>query len=225
MNAIATNVGLSATVNMKHILAALHCASTEETRYYLNGVCVQIRARETFAVATDGHVLFAAHHALKADETFKGVLKPGEPDNKLIGDFILTSTSVKAIKPRRIVDANAVMTLVDKTTVKLVCDDEDFYAKLIDGTFPDWRRAVPSDTNLAKAKEHIDDMDYNSRKLEAFWKCAKVLDSTTGGSGNPFYLARNGSGPALVRFADPDAIGCIMPYRTSAKRGKRPAWI
>ncbi len=217
---------MQAIVNMKHILAALHCVSSEETRYYLNGVCLEIQERRSFAVSTDGSVLFAAHHAL-ADEKKRGaVTTPADPDNTLLGQFILTTASVTAIKLRRIIDPATVMTRIDATTVKLVCDGEDFYAKLIDGTFPDWRRIVPNDASESEAAGHFDSWDLNSHKLDQFWKCAKALDLGWGGSGNPFSIARNGIGPALIRFdGEPNAIGAIMPYRSSAKRGKRPAWV
>ena len=206
---------MESLINLQHVLAALHCASCEGTRFYMQGVCIEIRDRESFAVATDGHVLFASHFALE----------PDAPANALLGSFILHRDGLKAIKLRRIINPASTMTRLDAATVKIVCDVQDFYAKLIDGTFPDWRRAVPNDGPLAEAAEKMDTLDFNSRKLEAFWKCAKALDSTVGGSGNPFRIARNGYGPALVRFGDPDAIGMIMPYGTDAKRGARPSWI
>jgi len=208
---------MKSTVNLRHILAALHCVSTEETRYYLNGVCLEIRERETFAVSTDGHALFVAHHALGADA----------PDNALLGQFILASASVKAIKPRlTLKPGETTVERVDASTVKLVCDKVDYFAKLINGTFPDWRRVVPSsDVDANEATASLDSMSVNSRKLEAFWRAADALDGRRNVS-VPYSLCANGNAPWSVRFAGTDqAFGVIMSYRSAARRGKRPDWI
>ena len=207
---------MKSLINLQHVLAALNCASSEETRYYLQGVCLEIRPRESFAVATDGHVLFTSHFALEADA----------PDNALCGSFILHKDGLKTIKIRRVINAASTIERLDAATVKIVCDGQDFCAKLIDGTFPDWRRVVPDDASFGEAAEHVDDVDYSTRKLDVFWKAAAALGlcSRTSG-GNPFSLARGGNGPAIVRFGNDDVLGVITPYRSNARRGKRPAWI
>ena len=50
---------MHALISLKALYAAACAASTEETRFYLNGVCVEVSARQVVYVATDGHVLFA----------------------------------------------------------------------------------------------------------------------------------------------------------------------
>jgi DNA polymerase-3 subunit beta len=217
---------MQAQINLKHVLAALNCVSTEETRYYLQGVCIEVSERASLAVATDGHVLLATHC----------LLDTATPDNTLLGSFILSSESLKAVKIKHFFDPLATLTQVDAAVLKITCgagsawgypNGADFYVKLVDGSFPDWRRVIPMDTDLKEAQTHIDDMDYDIRKLAQFSKAAAVLNGPHKRSGNPFSLARGGDGPALVRFGDEsNVIGAIMPCRSGgAQRGKRPDWI
>ncbi|WP_249696474.1 hypothetical protein [Stappia sp. WLB 29] len=93
--------------------------STEETRYYLNGVCLDGREM----VATDGHRL--ASHA-------SGV---GLPDG------------VRPIIPRHavnlMVSAGTIGRIeLGKTWLRMHVPAGTISTKLIDGTFPDWRRLV-----------------------------------------------------------------------------------
>ena len=143
---------MESLINLQHVLAALHCASCEKTRFYLQGVCVEIRERESFAVATDGCVLFASHFALE----------PDAPVNTLLGSFILHKDSLKAMKLRRTSSYVSTMTQLDTATVRIICNDQDLYAKLIDGVFLDWRRIVPNDVSLGEAAKNIDCIEYNT---------------------------------------------------------------
>jgi DNA polymerase III sliding clamp (beta) subunit (PCNA family) len=52
--------------------AALQCASTDETRYYLNGVFVVASAIETTYVATDGHILLAYRRDTQSTDDLVG---------------------------------------------------------------------------------------------------------------------------------------------------------
>ncbi len=95
--------------------------STEETRYYLNGVHISSDA----AVATDGHRL--GWHPLGFDG----------------GAFD------QAILPRRLVDTLMISPApksaqITKGKIAFEMDGMSVRAKLIDGTYPDYRRVVPT---------------------------------------------------------------------------------
>lgn len=95
--------------------------STEETRYYLNGVFFRGYDGKTVAVATDGHRLgrhFGAETAL-----FEGVIVPRKTVSLLPKGTVTVSVSANRIQ---ISSADFVMT-----------------SKLIDGTFPDYERVIP----------------------------------------------------------------------------------
>lgn len=107
-------------------LAALFapCAfaiSTEETRYYLNGVFFRGFDGKTVAVATDGHRL--SRHVGPETAPFEGVIVP----RKLVG-----------LLPKGVVKVS-----VSQQKIRLQADTLTLTSKLIDGTFPDYERVIP----------------------------------------------------------------------------------
>src|SRR4051812_43815958 len=50
---------LTSTINLRILAAAVPFASKDETRYYLNGVCLEIEPRAVTYIATDGHRMIA----------------------------------------------------------------------------------------------------------------------------------------------------------------------
>lgn len=145
--------------------ALMCCVSKEETRYYLNGVCLDNSKEGLLAISTDGHRLGRLELAVvtrEADAKGKEVWK--ETGKPLTGDFshIIPTAFVKRLG-----------TLANHSFLREVCTltikegwihykdkEEGFSAKLIDGTFPDWRRVYPKDT--ADKKENV---AFNSRYL------------------------------------------------------------
>ncbi|QCM10304.1 DNA polymerase III subunit beta [Agrobacterium tumefaciens] len=94
--------------------------STEETRYYLNGVFFKGGSKSE-AVATDGHRL--GRHIGPELPAFEGVIVP----RKTVG--LLPKGKVQvAVSPQKI---------------RIVSDDVRITSKLIDGTFPDYERVIP----------------------------------------------------------------------------------
>jgi len=206
---------MKATINLTHVLAALQSASSEETRYYLCGVQLEIFPRHVFAVATDGHTLISAFYAIDKDAE----------NNTLLGSFILWAADLRKIKASK-AGPVAELTRVDATTLKINSD----FVRLVDGTFPDWRRIFPldGDVRASDAAEYIDTMDYDPRKLMKFVKAGEILAGTRrkAGLGYGYSLTRGDSGPAIVRFADDhDVIGLVMPCRANNERSTLPAWL
>ena len=96
--------------------AALLCASTEETRYYLKGVHLSTSGH---MVTTDGHRLFCAKLA-----------------EAVPADVIIPLDTVKAalkLAPKKA----AVIELNGNTLGGVVFQP-------VDGTFPDWRHVIPA---------------------------------------------------------------------------------
>ena len=100
--------------------------STEATRYYLRGVALQFQDERLLLTATDGHRL---HHVPIEVTSWSGELPEVIMPQALVtllggmtGDLEVTVTPAR-------------MTIVTGAT-RLV-------SRLIDGTFPDWRRVVP----------------------------------------------------------------------------------
>ncbi|WP_287150680.1 DNA polymerase III subunit beta [Mesorhizobium sp.] len=105
--------------------------STEETRYYLNGVAFEFSVNNdgmVRAIATDGHRLGSRQ------------TKPSGPLRER-ATVIIPRAAIKAIAA---LARNKEVTLsVDDTRAELTFGDFTIRTKLIDGTFPDWRRVVP----------------------------------------------------------------------------------
>ena len=105
--------------------------STEEARYYLNGIYLHPREGKLGLVATDGHRLSLLSLALELPEGLPGVILP----RKAVGEV------------KRLAEAadKADITL-EISTHKLAAEfaGARLTTKLIDGTFPDYSRVIPT---------------------------------------------------------------------------------
>ena len=113
--------------------------SSEETRYYLNGIYLHvpdIKSDKLRAVATDGHRLAQAEVPIpKGAENMPGVILP----RKAVGEV------------RKLIDSTdgLVTIIISKTKAKFIFPNSILTTKLIDGSFPDYQRVIPKE-NLNK---------------------------------------------------------------------------
>jgi DNA polymerase-3 subunit beta len=108
--------------------------STEETRYYLNGVYMHVTESEAGrvlrCVATDGHRLARIDAPLPAGaEGMPGVIVP----RKTVGE----------LRKLLEVDDMQIAVSVSETKVRFATPDISLTSKVIDGTFPDYSRVIP----------------------------------------------------------------------------------
>ncbi len=109
--------------------------STEETRYYLNGIYLHTTKLKNVevlrAVATDGHRL--ARVEMAAPSGAKGI--PG---------IILPRKTVGEV--RKLIDESGgnIEIALSEAKVRFTFDGVVITSKLIDGTFPDYERVIPS---------------------------------------------------------------------------------
>lgn len=114
--------------------------STEETRYYLNGIYLHAAQSGGVAmlraVATDGHRL--ARVEVPLPEGAAGM--PG---------LIVSRKTVNEL--RKLLDAaeGAVQVSLSDTKIRFVVDQTMLTSKLIDGTFPDYERVIPVNNKKA----------------------------------------------------------------------------
>ncbi len=108
--------------------------STEETRYYLNGVYMHVADGEggkvLRCVATDGHRLARIDAELPmAAEDMPGVIVP----RKTVGEL------------RKLLDDDdmKIAVSVSETKIRFATPDITLTSKVIDGTFPDYTRVIP----------------------------------------------------------------------------------
>ena len=190
------------TVSADLIARAYLCASKEQTRYYLNGVYVSPAPQGgALLVATDGHCMFVAHDA-EATVTGDGIVQ-------------LTAETLKACKAKArtprllIVEDNRAKVEEDCNAVALQPG-----AALVEGTFPDWRRVIPS--ALADGAPAVNLDAAILARLSAALCASKTPKVTLAPSGNelaPYYV-----------FGDlQNAFGILMPCRAS-RTYAIPAW-
>lgn len=129
--------------------------STEETRYYLNGVYLHAHESNGSAVlrsvATDGHRLARLEISLPSGASgMPGVIIPRKTVSELSK---LLEEGVEQVK----------ISLSD-TKIRFVCGNATLVSKLIDGTYPDYERVVPQNntkimevdsTAFAKAVDRV----------------------------------------------------------------------
>src|SRR5262249_36767663 len=108
--------------------------STEETRYYLNGIFLHTVAQngspQLRAVATDGHRLALADaNAPKGAQGMPGVIVPRKTINEL----------------KRLLDdaSDLVEIAVSTQKIRFALGDAVLTSKLIDGSFPEYARVIP----------------------------------------------------------------------------------
>ncbi|RWX40809.1 DNA polymerase III subunit beta [Rhizobium leguminosarum] len=100
--------------------------STEETRYYLNGVFLHLYEdgdQCLRAVATDGHRLSRHQVAYPGEDAFTGIIVP----RKTVG-----------VVPKGLVNV-----AVSESKIRITSGDFILTSKLIDGAFPDYERIMP----------------------------------------------------------------------------------
>jgi DNA polymerase-3 subunit beta len=119
----------------KLIDKARFAISTEETRYYLNGIHLHVAGsgatRTLRGVATDGHRLARIEIALPAGaEAMPPVIVP----RKTVGEL------------RKLLEgaSGEVAVAVSAGRIELACGRAMLLSRLIDGTFPDYERVIPA---------------------------------------------------------------------------------
>ncbi|SES41302.1 DNA polymerase III, beta subunit [Tranquillimonas rosea] len=129
-----TNFSAKAPVLRRLFDKSKFAISTEETRYYLNGVYMHVSESEEGqvlrCVATDGHRLARIDAPLPPEaEGMPGVIVP----RKTVGEL------------RKLLDDDEadIAVSVSETKVRFATPEITLTSKVIDGTFPDYTRVIP----------------------------------------------------------------------------------
>jgi len=171
--------------------AALVCASSEESRYYLRGVFLGTTGH---LVTTDGHRMFVAR--LNERPTADVIV----PYDAVTAALKMAGARVKEIE-------------VDLAANRI----GQIQYTPVDGTFPDWRRVVPTGLEQPSTKPELNDgpehVHFNHAYIGDFAKMAAILCGKAKEAQSMLHVT-TASGPALVTFGDrADCFGVIMPVR------------
>ena len=171
--------------------AALFCASNEDSRYYLRGVHLSTTGH---MVTTDGHRMFVARL-----------------NDRPAVDVIIPLDDVKAAL--KLAGARAQDVEVDLAANRI----GQISFQPVDGTFPDWRRVVPTGEESPSSKPELNDgpenVHFNHAYIGDLAKMGKVLD------GASMLHPRSASHPCLVTFGErADCFAVLMPMRRTVDR-------
>src|SRR5262249_42652343 len=109
-----------------------HAISTEETRYYLNGLYLHTTDKTLRGVATDGHRLAWLDLPMPAgSDAMPDIIVPAK----------IVAILLKLLK-RKPAPETVLLRLSDRL-VEILLPNLSLTAKLIDGTFPDYLRIIP----------------------------------------------------------------------------------
>ncbi|MDB5937574.1 MAG: polymerase beta subunit, central domain protein [Massilia sp.] len=191
------------TINLRVLAAASAFACKDEARYYLMGVCLEIEPRAVNYVACNGHSLIA--YRSEIDD-------PDQPDNLLIGRFIIPTAHCKSHKLTK--DDVGTAKIFGNGRLTIAHDFVDVTFMPIDGIYVDWRKIVPRSAVSGVLSQ------YNAEYLAAYKKFGDALDH-----GSPF-VAHNGDGPALIYYSQVQhCFGALMPIKLIDEMGRvAPDW-
>lgn len=170
--------------------AALICASSEETRYYLRGVYL---ATSGHLVTTDGHRMFVARLAER-------------PTVNVIVPYVDVTMALKLAGRAKDVEIDLAANRIGQIQFTPV-----------DGTFPNWTRVVPTGEETPSTKPELNDgperAHFNHAYIGDFAKMAAILCGKAKESQSMLHVT-TASGPALVTFGErADCFGVVMPIR------------
>tara|TARA_E500000178_G_scaffold312548_1_gene329314 strand:- start:1660 stop:2775 length:1116 start_codon:yes stop_codon:yes gene_type:complete len=142
MDYTEANIVLNSKIIFKLIDKTKFAISNEETRYFLNGLYFNVTNEENknilTLVGTDGHRLAKFSHKLEGQlDNFSGVIIPKKTIYELSKLLSEIDSEIKIS--------------ISSNKIVFIVGDIIFISKLIDGSFPDYRRVIPKDNkNILK---------------------------------------------------------------------------
>ncbi len=138
------NFAINAGTLLQLIDRARFAMSTEETRYYLNGVYLHQEQNDAGAilraVATDGHRLARIETALPSGaENMPGVIVP----RKTVGE----------LKKLFEGESGDIAVSLSESKIRFTAGNTVILSKLVDGTFPDYARVIPESNTKTMAAD------------------------------------------------------------------------
>ena len=200
-------------VDAKLFNAVRQVQSTEETRYYLQGVFVQPHPdKGALLVATDGHRMLVGHDA-------DGVCKKAAICS--VGKEAFThKTREPEVADKIEIDDGGIAALGTFRSIKSV---------FVDGTYPDWSHVLLPVLKLAKERFHgkpvFAPAGFNGEYIAALPKVAAIMGGDKGTRAVKL-IAFSEADPALILFPNfPQIFGVMMPMRTPPMDAALPAFM
>lgn len=240
---IEFGVDRKVSVSARAFAAAMLAVSTEETRYYLNGVLVEPNpAGGVNVVATNGHILIAIHDE---DGETNGTwicpipshlrqfllanLEPRPDPEEMDGDFYadepgIVTTHAKRQPDRIKFDGHMASITApefawkENSPIEVVMAAK---AQAIDGKFPDWSRVLPRPTDTTPA---LTDFTLAARYIMEINRAVRIWNDSLATGLRVRAVEKNG--PVLFgAYESPAFVSAIMPMRDDAPALRVPEWV
>jgi DNA polymerase-3 subunit beta len=195
------------TIAHDTLRALLTIAAKKDVRHYLMGVCIDVRASDVTLVATDGCVMLAVP------------VEAADIEERTVGQYIIDRTMLDAVKPIKAGRTALPITLtIGSDGACSVAGATTAAGNLVDGRYPDWRRATPASVS--------GDAGQYDPAYYGLWGDVRAL--LTGNSKAHPIIHQNGlNGAARISRLGRGAIGVMMPLRVDAVElvaDELPAW-
>lgn len=195
-------------------------ASTEETRYYLDGVYIEPHPEGGVTLtATNGHYLIQI------------LDRGGSTDRPFI--MSMNKRDLTKLKPTRRTPNETLITYgtelgFGRFRVDLAAIDSlpkaCFFAVEVDGTYPDYRKVIPW---LHKDRKPCGEVSLDAKYIGNFGAASLLIGYSLGidvGSGISLAMAATSHEPMLISLGPAhSAFGVIMPMRTECT-AEPPIW-
>lgn len=190
-------------IQIKDIKAVAYAmAGKNEIREYLQGVLLETDGKNARLVATDGNRMHAVQF-YDAGDDYTYIVEPGR--------YILPPEFVKYVcKSKGAKKNGALISITGKKLAAKLLDNEVATFDLIDGTYPDYTRIVPSDLSGGSAI-------YNPDYLADAQNGAKDF---TGLKDMVYPVMPNGDNVGVINLGD--FIAIVMPLRSGKMRLEAP---
>lgn len=127
---------------LKGLKTVQYAASTEQTRYFLNGVYFELKDKKLNLVATDGRRLSKTDIAVNT-QIEAGIIVPVKALNIL----------AKVVKPDM-----ELKVIIDEKQVFFFCDNISIVSNIIDGTFPNYHQVIPAFTDYSVIEINVSEL-------------------------------------------------------------------
>lgn len=194
--------GVAFAMPLADFLAVKQFISTEEIRYYLAGVRIEAHEGGAIAVATDGHrlgVQFSPEGKCAIDgiwvcpKELKLDRRKGAPAQWVVGTINGSRGRLHLIHAKQN-DKDADMAKYVSGFPEAGIDEMSWGQSLIDGSYPDWRKALP-----AASKDDVI-RGFNGEYLKTFGRALTLRGYSH-------------DAPHLIQNGDPNFLGVAMPMR------------
>lgn len=184
--------------------ASLEAAATKDSRFYLNGVCLDfVNESEMVYVGTDGVILFAGFKPI--DWLERGLVA----GSQLI---IPRETVTNALKGYK----GSTLELESLPDGKYRLGALLFSA--VDGQFPDYERVIPASCSGESGLYHPD-------FLGRAYKAVAMAEGRPGKQDYKVQLTQNGEYAGVVQGESKVCVGVVMPYRTLKAVAPYAGWV